>query len=220
VTVLVAKEDRHQKSLQNFRTQWLKLGKISGATWIHVIRSFFMLIYSHPHEDSLSFTHSFLRDLCISSQCHGGAHPLIPLCACLHLCDDNVVSFHELCILLLHELCGDDDDFHLRILSSTSCMVTAMTFTSASSSSMSCVVTTSTTTTSVSASSTTARQGPERATTSDPWQRWRHGSSSSTMAARVLLYGGSKQGLDLGPTGLDLGSAFLFLKINFLNQST
>jgi hypothetical protein len=65
-----------------------------------------------------------------------------------------------------------------------------------------------------------ARQGPERATTSDPWQRWQHGSSSSTMAARVLLYGGSKQGLDLGPTGLDLGSAFLFLKINFLNRST
>jgi hypothetical protein len=51
--------------------------------------------------------------------------------------------------------------------------------------------------------------------TSDPWQRWRRGSSSSMVAARVLLYGGGKQSLDLGPIGLDLGFVFLFLKIDF-----
>jgi hypothetical protein len=77
---------------------------------------FFMLICSHPHEDSLSFAHSFPWDLRVSSQHHGGAPPLLPLCACLHLHNDDGVGFHELCILLLHELRDDGDDFHLRIL--------------------------------------------------------------------------------------------------------
>jgi hypothetical protein len=34
------------------------------------------------------------------------------------------------------------------------------------------------------------------------------------MAARVL-YGGGKQGLNLGPTGLDLGFAFLIFENHF-----
>jgi hypothetical protein len=190
-----------------------------------------MLICSHPHEDSLSFAHSFPWDLRVSSQHHGGAPPLLPLCACLHLHNDDGVGFHELCILLLHELRGDGDDFHLRILLLHELRGDGNDFHlrilllhelrgddfhhhelrvgllhdllhGAE------TVLTSTTTTSASASSTTVRQVPERATTSDPWQRWRRGSSSSTVAARVLLYGGGKQ-------GLDLGSVFLFLKIIF-----
>jgi hypothetical protein len=137
-----------------------------------------MLIYSHPHEDSLSFAHFFSRDLRVSSQRHGGAPSLLPLCACLHLRDDDGVGFHELCILL-HELRGDDNDFHLRILLLHELRgddfhhhelrvgllhgtATASTFT---------------TTTSASASSTTERQGPERVTT----------SSIAAVVARVLL---------------------------------
>jgi hypothetical protein len=42
----------------------------------------------------------------------------------------------------------------------------------------------------------------------------------AVVAAWVLLYGGGKQGLDLGPMGLDLGSIFLFLKNNFSCRST
>jgi hypothetical protein len=119
------------------------------------------------------------------------------------------LGYHGLRVLRLYELCGDSDV--LSRASSTSVFSTTSSMASAF-----------TTMTSVSTTSTTARQGGfGRAMTSDRWQRWRRGSSST--AARVLLYStvdptlrrwhgcsstiaASRVGSE--PDGLDLGFAF------------